>query len=123
MPYRIRPGLSYCACEDCPIFLDIDAGRYSTLPDELRAPFAALMCGEGGVASRDIERLRALRVVEESADIPDPIRLLPKPSCEVAPTRSFTCSVAALVAQGRAIRNVRHMPLRKLFALEAARRP
>src|SRR3546814_9623173 len=64
MSYRIRQGLSYCLCEDRPIFLDVELGRYSTLPTELCGPFAALMSNEGGVAPRDIERLLALPVIE-----------------------------------------------------------
>src|SRR3546814_9523522 len=85
MSYRIRQGLSYCLCEDRPIFLDVELGRYSTLPTELCGPFAALMSNEGGVAPRDIERLLALHVIESGIHTSDSVMRLRAPSREVAP--------------------------------------
>lgn len=123
MSYRVRHGLSYCVCEDRPIFLDVDAGRYFTLPAELCAPFAALMSGDGGVACREIERLLALHVIENGRQVPKALGPLSAPSREVARCPSLRWSAAALLTQGLAIRHVRHLPLRRLFALETARRP
>lgn len=123
MSYKIREGLSYCLCEGRPIFLDIDNGRYLTLPTQLCAPFVTLMCHEVDIAPHDMERLLALRVIERGEPTPCMITQLRAPSCEVAPTQHRSWSVAAAVAQGLATHRVRHWPLGRLFAVEAARRP
>lgn len=123
MSYRIRQGLSYCLCEDRPIFLDVELGRYSTLPTELCGPFAALMSNEGGVAPRDIERLLALHVIELGIHTSDSVIQLRAPSREVAPTRRRGWAIGAIVAQGLATHRVRHMDLPRLFAIEAGCRP
>src|SRR3546814_12186624 len=102
MSYRIRQGLSYCLCEDRPIFLDVELGRYSTLPTELCGPFAALMSNEGGVAPRDIERLLALHVIESGIHTSDSVMRLRAPSREVAPIRRRGWAIGAIVAPGLA---------------------
>lgn len=122
MPYRIRPGLSYCLCEGRPIFLDIDSGRYSTLPEALCAPFSALLSGEDEIAVTAIERLQALGVIKKGVPTPAAIELLPAPTHQLAATRGELWPITAGIAQTVAAYHVRHVPLRKLLETEAGRR-
>src|SRR3546814_4855299 len=111
MSYRIRQGLSYCLCEDRPIFLDVELGRYSTLPTELCGPFAALMSNEGGVAPRGLERLLALHVIESGIHTSDSVMRLRAPTREVGPIRRRGWAIGGIVADGLANHIVSHMGL------------
>jgi hypothetical protein len=120
MSFRIRDGLSYCLCDERPIFLDIDSGRYSTLPARLCASFSTLMTGDRNVSRGDLERLIALRVIELGSRTDQQHEILPVPDCEIMPTKLRSWPVNAILAQAMTTHRVRHVTLRRLLAEEAA---
>ncbi|WP_454885462.1 lasso peptide biosynthesis B2 protein [Sphingomonas oryzagri] len=123
MGYRVRPRLSYCLCEGQPIFLDIDTGRYASLPTDLCASFVAVLAGETGVPERDIARLEALRVIVSAVENDGPKRILPAPEHEVATAVARGWSFPAMVAQGLASYRLRSASFGAILANEEARQP
>lgn len=60
MGLALKPDVYFCLANDVPVFLDVTADRYVTLPTDLSDRFLAILCKTGSPLSCDMEAVELL---------------------------------------------------------------
>jgi hypothetical protein len=83
MGLALKPDVYFCLANDVPVFLDVTADRYVTLPTDLSDRFLAILCRAGSLLSCDMEAVDLLETglfietTERCEEIASPRHRLP----------------------------------------------